>query len=189
MPTLPLAGKPRYHALVSSIVSGLATISPTVTVSIKGPDRAGGIELQIGDEISSGTATRLGPTSWLIRFGSQSVTVDLARVGTAWRARSGNQDLSFALTDALAHRLLASAGPRGQGAGDEQVTAPIAGKVIAYPFAVGARVEPGQVVAVLEAMKMENELLAERGGVVQALCKEVGQAVAAGETIVRLGAI
>ena len=47
-----------------------------------------------------------------------------------------------------------------------RMRAPIAGKVVKVLVAVGDQVAPGTPVIVLEAMKMENELVAERGGTV-----------------------
>ena len=61
--------------------------------------------------------------------------------------------------------------------------APIAGKVVKWLCAVGDEVAAGQAIAVLEAMKMENELIAERGGKVDRVLKLVGQSVETGELL------
>ena len=52
--------------------------------------------------------------------------------------------------------------------------------------AVGDASPPAQPVIVLEAMKMENELVAERGGTVSAIHKQAGQAVDTGDLLVEL---
>ena len=52
--------------------------------------------------------------------------------------------------------------------------------------AVGDVVAPGTPVIVLEAMKMENELVAEHGGTVTALHKQAGQPVDTGDLLVEL---
>ena len=52
--------------------------------------------------------------------------------------------------------------------------------------AVGDQVAAGSAVIVLEAMKMENELIAERGGTVTQVTKQAGQAVDTGELLVEL---
>ena len=52
--------------------------------------------------------------------------------------------------------------------------------------AVGDQVVPGAAVIVLEAMKMENELAAERGGTVSAIHKVAGQAVDTGDLLVEI---
>ena len=48
------------------------------------------------------------------------------------------------------------------------ISAPLAGRVVALPPKVGDRVEKGQVVAVIESMKMQMELKAPEAGVVDA---------------------
>lgn len=62
--------------------------------------------------------------------------------------------------------------------GDGRVKAPIPGLVTRLLVEPGQRVEPGQPLLILEAMKMENEIHAPRGGVVQQVHAQVGQGVA-----------
>ncbi len=72
------------------------------------------------------------------------------------------------------------------GRGASQVTAPIPGKVVAVKVAPGDEVEIGRPLVVLEAMKMENELAAERAGRVVAVHVEPGATVEAGAVLVEL---
>jgi acetyl-CoA/propionyl-CoA carboxylase biotin carboxyl carrier protein len=51
------------------------------------------------------------------------------------------------------------------------------------PVAEGDTVKPGQVICVVEAMKMENEVHAHRGGTVQNLSVAAGQPVTTGQVI------
>lgn len=71
-------------------------------------------------------------------------------------------------------------------AGGDAVKAPMPGKVIALNVKAGDTVEKGQVVAVMEAMKMEHSLTAPRDGVVEATGAEVGAQVPEGEVLVAL---
>ena len=57
------------------------------------------------------------------------------------------------------------------------------GTVVEVEVAEGDTVVAGQVICVVEAMKMENEIVAHRGGVVRDLTVECGQPVAAGQAI------
>lgn len=59
----------------------------------------------------------------------------------------------------------------------EQIKAPMPGRIIDIEVAVGDTVEAGQGVAIIEAMKMENELRAHSGGVVKEIRTKVGDAV------------
>jgi biotin carboxyl carrier protein len=72
------------------------------------------------------------------------------------------------------------------GRGPSRIEAPIPGKVVAVQVAVGDEVEPGRPLVVLEAMKMENELLAEQAGRVAAVHVEPGQTVDRGTPLVEL---
>jgi acetyl-CoA/propionyl-CoA carboxylase, biotin carboxylase, biotin carboxyl carrier protein len=57
------------------------------------------------------------------------------------------------------------------------------GTVLAVEVAEGDEVEAGQVICVVEAMKMENEITAHRAGVVTELSVEAGQPVSTGQVI------
>jgi acetyl-CoA carboxylase carboxyltransferase component len=63
------------------------------------------------------------------------------------------------------------------------VTAPFAGTVVAIGSGPGAVVQPGTVLLVLEAMKMEHEILAETSGAVERLLVGVGETVSEGQTL------
>jgi acetyl-CoA carboxylase carboxyltransferase component len=66
------------------------------------------------------------------------------------------------------------------------VKAPFAGVVVALPRSAAERVGAGAPVAVLEAMKMEHEVLAEVDGVVGELAVAVGQSVEEGQLLLTL---
>jgi acetyl-CoA/propionyl-CoA carboxylase biotin carboxyl carrier protein len=55
--------------------------------------------------------------------------------------------------------------------------------VLAVPVEEGDEVEPGQVLCIVEAMKMENEVHAHRGGTIHNLSVEAGQPVTTGQVI------
>jgi acetyl-CoA/propionyl-CoA carboxylase, biotin carboxylase, biotin carboxyl carrier protein len=87
---------------------------------------------------------------------------------------------------ALARRRRERVRQGGAGAGGDAVVSPMQGTVLAVPVADGDEVEPGQVICVVEAMKMENEVHAHRAGTVQSLSVEPGQAVTTGQVICEL---
>ena len=76
----------------------------------------------------------------------------------------------------------AAAGAAGGGSGD--ITAPMQGTIVKLLVEVGQAVEAGQAVVVLEAMKMENQIMAERGGTVKEIKVVVGDTVGAGDVVV-----
>jgi acetyl-CoA/propionyl-CoA carboxylase biotin carboxyl carrier protein len=57
------------------------------------------------------------------------------------------------------------------------------GTVLAVEVADGDEVRAGQVICIVEAMKMENEITAHREGVVTELSVEPGQAVTTGQVV------
>ena len=67
------------------------------------------------------------------------------------------------------------------------VLAPLPGKVIDIKVKVGDTVAPGQEVVVLEAMKMENSITADFGGVVKQILVAVGDNVATDAIILEIG--
>ena len=61
--------------------------------------------------------------------------------------------------------------------GSVVVTAPMPGKILAVKANAGQAVKKGDVIMVLEAMKMQNNIEAEKDGKVTAICVKPGQAV------------
>jgi acetyl-CoA/propionyl-CoA carboxylase biotin carboxyl carrier protein len=70
----------------------------------------------------------------------------------------------------------------GRGAGDT-LASPIQGTVLKVVVEQGAAVEEGALVAVIEAMKMENEITAHKSGTIAELPIAVGASVASGDTL------
>jgi len=61
-----------------------------------------------------------------------------------------------------------------------EVHAQMPGRVVEVKVAAGDRVEPGSVLLVLEAMKMQNEIRCDTGGVVESVEVQAGQPVEGG---------
>jgi acetyl-CoA/propionyl-CoA carboxylase biotin carboxyl carrier protein len=74
-------------------------------------------------------------------------------------------------------------GAGGAGAGGATLAAPMQGTVLKVAVEQGAQVEEGALIAVIEAMKMENEVTAHRSGTVAQLPIAPGTAVASGDTL------
>ena len=76
------------------------------------------------------------------------------------------------------------AAPAAGGAG---IKAPLPGVILDIKVKVGDAVSKGQTIAILEAMKMENNINADREGTVVSINVEKGQSIAEGTDIITLG--
>ena len=119
----------------------------------------------------------------MLTLGERTLRVDYA---------FGDAMCYFAI-DGVEHTLVDTSYARPEreagGSASGRVTSPINGRVAALPVAVGERVRMGQVVIVIEAMKMEHGMAAPRDGVVLAISTEVGAQVAPGHVVIEIGDI
>jgi acetyl-CoA/propionyl-CoA carboxylase biotin carboxyl carrier protein len=76
----------------------------------------------------------------------------------------------------------------GGAGGSDAVVSPMQGTVLSVAVADGDAVEAGQVICIVEAMKMENEVHAHRAGTVGNLSVDPGQPVTNGQVICRIEA-
>jgi acetyl-CoA/propionyl-CoA carboxylase biotin carboxyl carrier protein len=83
----------------------------------------------------------------------------------------------------LARRRRERAAAGGHSGAKDAVVSPMQGTVLAVEVAEGDEVEAGDVICIVEAMKMENELTAHSAGVVTDLAVEPGQAVGSGQVV------
>ena len=81
----------------------------------------------------------------------------------------------------------APAAPKASGsAGAVAIKAPMPGNILKMNVKVGDTVPANGLVCILEAMKMENEIFCEKGGVVASIDAPVGTAVQSGDVIITL---
>ena len=130
-------------------------------------------------------AVEIRPGTWSLLADGMSLVVDLDRRTPAAVLFAG-AEARIELVDARRRRLARSVAQGGAQKG-EVVRAPIAGRVVKLLVAAGDQVAADQGVAVLEAMKMENEIKAARGGMVETLHVQPGQSVDTQEPLITLG--
>ena len=80
----------------------------------------------------------------------------------------------------------APAAPQAPTAGAKTVNAPLPGNIVKVTATVGQAVKPGDVLVVMEAMKMENNIVAESEGSVSRILVQVGQTVQSGDALVEI---
>lgn len=87
---------------------------------------------------------------------------------------------------AVAAPKAAAPAAKSSGAGAVKVNAPMPGKIVKTNVSVGQAVKKGDVLVVLEAMKMENEIQAPQDGTVASVDCSAGSSVEAGDVLVSL---
>lgn len=95
-------------------------------------------------------------------------------------------DFEASVLDEAHARLASVAGRSSTAHAHLELKAPMPGLLVRLLCVVGDEVQPGQPLAVLQAMKMENELSLPRGGKVTALNVEPGHTVEQGQVLVVL---
>ncbi len=82
---------------------------------------------------------------------------------------------------------VAKVAPASSGSeGRVKVVAPMSGKILGVKVSVGQAVKKGEVVAVLEAMKMENDIVALEDGTIASINVNVGDSVETNQTLVTI---
>ncbi len=71
-------------------------------------------------------------------------------------------------------------------AGAEKVTAPMPGKMVSLAVSVGQAIKEGDLVGIMEAMKMENEIFSSATGTVASVNVSAGDTVETGDVIVSI---
>jgi biotin carboxyl carrier protein len=118
----------------------------------------------------------------------RSVAVVARADGAEWSLHVDGWPVRAEVIDERTRAIRAMTGRAAGPQGPKPVRAPMPGMIVRTDVAVGERVSAGQGVVVMEAMKMENELKAEAGGVVARVLVEPGQAVEKGAVLVEFEA-
>ena len=111
----------------------------------------------------------------------------VARGDDNWQVLLRGRLYPITVEDEREKRLRAAAGGGVTEGGEFVLKAPMPGLVVAVPVSEGQEVKKGQVILILESMKMQNELKAPRDGVVQAVHVAAGQSVEQNKILVTIG--
>ncbi len=121
------------------------------------------------------------PGVFSVLLGSRSFNVHLASIGENLEVWVGNRRHIISIADA---RDRSGAIKKTAAAGPIELRAQMPGKVIELLVQMGAKVETGQGLIVIEAMKMQNEMKSPKDGVISKIHASEGATVAAGETLI-----
>ena len=114
------------------------------------------------------------------------VTVEEDFTGAASAPKAAAPKAAPAAAPKAAPAPAAAPAAQAGAAGAVAVTAPMPGKILGVKASAGQAVKRGQVLLILEAMKMENEIVAPQDGTVATINVAVGDSVEPGATLATL---
>jgi propionyl-CoA carboxylase alpha subunit len=112
-----------------------------------------------------------------------AVTFQIERQGVGWRVEHGGATLEIKVLPPQAAAALARMPEKPKPDLSRQLQSPMPGLLVSIAVSVGQDVKAGEELAVVEAMKMENVLRAERDGKVKRLCAKPGDSLAIDQII------
>ncbi len=149
----------------------------------EGPE---GLSVAIGDAPLPAGWTERAPHAGTLRLGEAHLEALLAPAGDGWQVVLRGYQAAAQVIEARALRVAAMLPRRALQTGRVEIRAPMPGRVVAVRAAVGVVVPRGAVVAILEAMKMENALPAPQPGRVASVHVREGETVEHGALLLVL---
>lgn len=146
-----------------------------LTLDLAGEDRA----LQLGD-----IDWRPGLAQFRATLDGIPFTAEVARVADGWQIRTRAARARVRVLTPAVAALYARLPDKVAADTSKLIQSPMPGLVVSIPVTVGQEVKTGETVAIIEAMKMQNILKAERDGVVKAVSAAAGDPVAADDVLV-----
>ena len=125
---------------------------------------------------SATTTTASGAEVYTVNVNGQQYVVEVNEGG----------DLSQIQTTNAPSPAAAPVAAAPTGGNVDPITAPLAGNIVRVNVSEGERVQQGDLVLILEAMKMETQVLASHAGVVDSVAVKSGDTVAVGDTLIVL---
>ena len=127
---------------------------------------------------SSAQTASSGPQTYTLNVNGKQYVVEVAEGGDITQVQASEP--------AAPAPAAAAAAPAAQAASGEPVSAPLAGNIFKVNVSVGDSVAEGDVVIILEAMKMETEIRAHQAGTVSAVKVKEGDSVSVGDVLITL---
>jgi acetyl-CoA/propionyl-CoA/long-chain acyl-CoA carboxylase, biotin carboxylase, biotin carboxyl carrier protein len=179
------------RAIEETVIEGIPTTLPADAVILADADFVEGthstrwVETRLDfSDLASAPAAAVSVGDGRVR---KDVTAEVngRRVTVAlWVPENGDDALNRPVSTAAKPRRQHHTGVLGSGSG--KVTVPMQGTIVKVNVAVGEPVEAGETVVILEAMKMENSVAAEKTGVVKSVRVATGDSVSAGDVVVEI---
>jgi len=161
-------------------VVGIDDVDTNVHVSADGD----GIQVRIADDqISVRSDWIFGQILFVGSVNDKQMAVEIKRVPGGYRVGWRGIDTRISIRSALAATLAMRMPKKEPPDLSKFLLSPMPGLVVSIDVSVGDTVQPGQTLAVIDAMKMENVLTAERLGVVSNISVAAGDSLATDQVI------
>ncbi len=105
---------------------------------------------------------------------------------TEWEVLLMGRQFPVMVEDEREKRLRAAGGSSVSDTGEYHLKAPMPGMVVSIPVEEGQEIEQGQVIVILESMKMQNELKSPRDGTVGRIRVKAGKSVEQRQTLLSI---
>src|SRR5690606_38458508 len=136
-----------------------------------------------GTRISIGSGWLPGQSHASFRVGDETIGVKIDLIGSAIRLRWRGMDVTARVRSPRVAELARLMPVKLPPDTSKMLLCPMPGVITSVAVKAGDRVEAGQTLATVEAMKMENVLKAEKKGVVKRVAATAGQSLAVDELI------
>lgn len=139
------------------------------------------VTFAVDGRLVEANAVRIARDAYSILIGERALEVTMEENPGGLLLRTAGHEFQMEVVDPRTWR-----GGRGSGVeleGRQQLVAPMPGKIVRVLVSAGQRVDSGQGLLVIEAMKMQNEVRSPKSGTVERVAQE-GQTVNAGEVLV-----
>jgi pyruvate carboxylase subunit B len=132
-------------------------------------------------------AASKGAKAYTANVNGTNVVVELNAAGDAYTAKVNGKNFEVKISEGAAVSAAAPAAPAASAGAATAMTSPLPGTVTKILVKAGDQVKNGDTVMILEAMKMETPVAADKDGVIASVDVAVGAVVAEGDVLVTIG--
>jgi biotin carboxyl carrier protein len=139
-------------------------------------------QAKLDDELRAANVAEIARNTFSVLLSGHSHEVHVTPApGGSLQLQTGGCEFLAEVSDPRSWRGRRHGGVEAEGR--QQIAAPMPGKVVRLLVKLGDRVEAGQGLCVVEAMKMQNEIRSPKSGTIERVLVREGQTVNAGEVL------
>jgi biotin carboxyl carrier protein len=139
------------------------------------------LRFRIDEREVDADAVEISPGIFSVIIAGESIEVRIEPKGSDLRVFAGGLEYAAEIQDP--RQLKKNRSGAAEAAGRQSVTAPMAGKIVRCLVAMGDDVQVGQGLAIVEAMKMQNEIRSPKTGKIERVAVVEGQTVNPGDVV------